>query len=197
MCAPGRHEDWVPRRQRLLSDAASNVLVYVTGHGGDSFLKFQDQQEVTSTDMADALAQMDAKGRYAELLFMADTCQAATLATEFYSPRLVALASSAKGEPSWSYHPDGDVGLTVIDRFTHFTLDVLEGIVPGTPSANASLAQLLASFSREQLHSTATPRTDLFTHRPLASVRVTDFMGSVAGVELTQGPYPEFKGLAR
>lgn len=197
MCVPGRHEDWVPRRQRLLSDAASNVLVYVTGHGGDSFLKFQDQQEVTSTDIADALAQMDAKGRYAELLFMADTCQAATLATEFYSPRLVALASSAKGEPSWSYHPDGDVGLTVIDRFTHFTLDVLEGIVPGTPSANASLAQLLASFSREQLHSTATPRTDLFTHRPLASVRVTDFMGSVAGVELTQGPYPEFKGLAR
>ena len=39
----GRHEDWVPRSKRLLSDASSNVLVYMTGHGGDEFLKFQDQ----------------------------------------------------------------------------------------------------------------------------------------------------------
>ena len=39
----GRHEDWVPRSKRLLSDARSNVLVYLTGHGGDEFLKFQDQ----------------------------------------------------------------------------------------------------------------------------------------------------------
>jgi hypothetical protein len=41
-CA-GRHEAWVPRSKRLLSDAAANVLVYMTGHGGDEFLKFQDQ----------------------------------------------------------------------------------------------------------------------------------------------------------
>jgi len=33
----------VPRSKRLLSDARSNVLVYMTGHGGDEFLKFQDQ----------------------------------------------------------------------------------------------------------------------------------------------------------
>jgi phosphatidylinositol glycan class K len=39
----GRHEAWVPRSKRLLSDARSNVLVYMTGHGGDEFLKFQDQ----------------------------------------------------------------------------------------------------------------------------------------------------------
>ena len=33
----------MPRSKRLLSDARSNVLVYLTGHGGDEFLKFQDQ----------------------------------------------------------------------------------------------------------------------------------------------------------
>lgn len=178
----------------MLSDNASNVLVYVTGHGGDEFLKFQDQQEVTSTDIADALAQMAAKGRYRELLLMADTCQAATLAKHLYSPRVLALGSSALGEPSWSYHPDADVGLTVIDRFTHFTLDFLERVRPGTPSGNATLAQLLGSYSREQLRSTATPRLDLFTHRPLHGVRVTDFLGGVARVQLTPTPYPHFEG---
>ncbi len=42
----GRHEAAVPRSKRLLSDGGSNVLVYLTGHGGDDFLKFQDQEEM-------------------------------------------------------------------------------------------------------------------------------------------------------
>ena len=37
----GRHDSAVPRSKRLLSDAHSNILVYLTGHGGDQFLKFQ------------------------------------------------------------------------------------------------------------------------------------------------------------
>lgn len=40
----GRHDAGVPRSKRLLSDAGSNVLVYLSGHGGDEFMKFQDVQ---------------------------------------------------------------------------------------------------------------------------------------------------------
>lgn len=36
----------MPRSKRLLSDAGSNVLVYLAGHGGDDFMKFQDQEEI-------------------------------------------------------------------------------------------------------------------------------------------------------
>lgn len=36
----------MPRSKRLLSDATSNVLVYLAGHGGDDFMKFQDQEEI-------------------------------------------------------------------------------------------------------------------------------------------------------
>ena len=56
----------MPRTKRLLSDERSNVLVYITGHGGDEFLKFQDQTEISSTDIADAIAQMAEKHRYRE-----------------------------------------------------------------------------------------------------------------------------------
>lgn len=108
----GRHEAWVPRGRRLLSDADSNVLVYLTGHGGAEFLKFQDAEEVSSTDLAEAVAQMAQKRRFRELLFMADTCQAATLAERLRSPGVVAVGSSARGEPSWSYEADAQVGLT-------------------------------------------------------------------------------------
>ena len=45
----GRHDPAVPRSKRLLSDGGSNVLVYLTGHGGDEFLKFQDKEQVQAS----------------------------------------------------------------------------------------------------------------------------------------------------
>ena len=53
----------VPRGKRLGSDAGSNVLVYMTGHGGNEFLKFQDSEEIGGWDLADAFEQMWEKRR--------------------------------------------------------------------------------------------------------------------------------------
>ena len=50
----GEHPPSTPESKRLRSDAGSNVLFYLTGHGGDEFLKFQDQREILSRDVADA-----------------------------------------------------------------------------------------------------------------------------------------------
>lgn len=59
----GRLPPGTPRSKQLLSDEGSNVLIYLTGHGGDGFLKFQDSEEITSQEMADALEQMWQKQR--------------------------------------------------------------------------------------------------------------------------------------
>ena len=42
----GRHAEEVPRSQRLMSDENSNILLFMTGHGGADFLKFQVSSEV-------------------------------------------------------------------------------------------------------------------------------------------------------
>jgi hypothetical protein len=36
----------------------------MTGHGGDEFLKFQDQEEISAYDIADAFQQMHTQKRY-------------------------------------------------------------------------------------------------------------------------------------
>ena len=38
------------------------------GHGGNGFLKFQDSEEITSFELADALEQMWQKGRLVRIL---------------------------------------------------------------------------------------------------------------------------------
>lgn len=54
----------MPRSKRLLSDEGSHILLYMTGHGGDEFLKFQDSEELQSHDLADAVKQMKEKHRW-------------------------------------------------------------------------------------------------------------------------------------
>lgn len=66
----GRHENAVPRSKRLLSDEGSHILLYMTGHGGDEFLKFQDSEELQSHDLADAVKQMKEKRRCESSSFM-------------------------------------------------------------------------------------------------------------------------------
>ncbi|XP_024008515.1 GPI-anchor transamidase isoform X3 [Eutrema salsugineum] len=122
----GRHENAVPRSKRLLSDEGSHILLYMTGHGGDEFLKFQDAEELQSHDLADAVKQMKEKRRFKELMIMVDTCQAATLFNQLQSPGVLAIGSSLKGENSYSHHLDSDIGVSVVDRFTYYTLAFFE-----------------------------------------------------------------------
>ena len=60
----GRVQPETPRSKRLLSDENSNILIYMTGHGGDGFLKFQDSEEITNVELADAFEQMWQKKKY-------------------------------------------------------------------------------------------------------------------------------------
>lgn len=98
----GRMDPSVPRSKRLLTDDRSNVFVYMTGHGGNEFLKFQDNEEISAFDIADAFEQMWQKKRYNEIFFMIDTCQANTMYTKFYSPNILATGSSEIHQNSYS-----------------------------------------------------------------------------------------------
>ncbi|KAG2320102.1 hypothetical protein Bca52824_013315 [Brassica carinata] len=184
----GRHENAVPRSKRLLSDEGSHILLYMTGHGGDEFLKFQDAEELQSHDLADAVKQMKEKRRFKELLIMVDTCQAATLFNQLQSPGVLAIGSSLKGENSYSHHLDSDIGVSVVDRFTYYTLAFFERL---NIYDNASLNSLFKSYNPKQLMSTAYYRTDLY-QPDLAEVPVTNFFGSVMETIHTDSPYKAF-----
>lgn len=167
-----------PRSKRLLTDENSNIFIYLTGHGGNEFLKFQDAEEIGSYDIADAFEQMYKKKRYNEIFFMIDTCQANSMYERFYSPNILAIGSSKVDESSYSHHSDLDIGVAVIDRFTYYTLDFLEKI---DKNSTATMDKLFDEYSFENIHSTPGIRTDLFK-RDVKDVRLTDFFGNVQNV---------------
>ncbi|EXJ82815.1 hypothetical protein A1O3_06630 [Capronia epimyces CBS 606.96] len=180
-----RWEEGVPASKRLQTDEGSNILIYMTGHGGSEFLKFQDSEEISSWDLADAFSQMREKKRYNEMLFMIDTCQANTMYRQFYAPGIIATGSSEEDESSYSHHADNDVGVAVIDRWTYYVLEFLETQVSG-PTSDKTLGDLFDSYDVDKIHSNPGVRWDLFPGGEQAgrSRRVVDFFGNVQSVEI-------------
>ena len=88
---------------------------------------------------------------------MIDTCQANTMYSKFYSPNILATGSSELGESSYSvgcscidpvyyliqlqYENDADIGVAVIDRYTHLVLSFLEGI---NKTSQATMQQMVS-----------------------------------------------------
>ncbi|KAI8815314.1 peptidase C13 family-domain-containing protein [Cladochytrium replicatum] len=160
----GGHDPGVPGSKRLFTDDRSNILVYMTGHGGDEFLKFQDFEEISSHDLSDAFSQMWEKRRYHEILFVADTCQAASLYSHITSPNILSAASSLTGESSYSHHGDTEIGVHFIDRFTYYNLEVLERVQRDDV---ATMQGLFNTHNKDAIASTPGIRKDLFSRTPL------------------------------
>lgn len=190
-------------RPILDSDENSNVLVYLTGHGGDEFLKFHDADELTASNIAHVFDEMHLKKRYKELIFMIDTCQAATMGTHIVAPNITFIASSLKGANSYGFSRNPAVlGVSVIDRFTyllgqyfnenfpHFFTDHDEAGVAAAKKASKMTAKQIntlirqstlqdlfeyfkPSFLRSVPHMSKTEGT-----RDAASINLLDFFGS-------------------
>lgn len=178
----------MPRSKRLMTDERSNILVYMTGHGGNEFLKFQDAEEISAFDLADAFEQMWEKKRYHEMLFMIDTCQANTMYSKLYSPSIIATGSSEIDQSSYSHHADADVGVAVIDRYTYYNLDFLETQVT-EPGSKKTLGDLFDSYDENKIHSHPGVRYDLFPggEQEARKRLVMDFFGNVQNVEVEDG----------
>ncbi|KAF2721256.1 hypothetical protein K431DRAFT_320531 [Polychaeton citri CBS 116435] len=174
-----------PASKRLKSDERSNVLIYMTGHGGNEFLKFQDAEEISCFDLADAFEQMWEKKRYNELMFMIDTCQANTMYNAFYTPNVIATGSSEKDQSSYSHHADQDVGVAVIDRWTYYYLEFLETRINSTAS-DVRLGEMFDYMTFDRVHSDSGVRYDLYPGGEAAvrNKRVLDFFGNVQAVEV-------------
>ncbi|XP_076089955.1 putative GPI-anchor transamidase [Mytilus galloprovincialis] len=132
-------------------------------HGGDGFLKFQDAEEVSNVELADAFEQMWQKQRYHEICFMIDTCQAESMFQLFYSPNILSVASSHVGEDSLSHHVDSSIGVFVIDRYTYYALKFLDKV---TPDSKKNMGQFLKVCPKNLCISTVATRTDLFARDP-------------------------------
>jgi phosphatidylinositol glycan class K len=164
----------------LNSDSESHVLIYLTGHGGDQFFKFQDEEEILAAELAAVFRQMHDAGKYREILLIADTCQAFTLGDKIDAPNVTVIGSSLRGESSYAHHSDADLGLSVIERYTYAFKEYV-----ASKGMKGSLQQTMVdpySFEQQRAHVGA---SDKMSTRKLNEVPLSDFFNNVATTRAT------------
>ena len=126
-----------PWSRRLLSGSTSSLLVYLTGHGGVGFLKFQDSDYLYSEDLHAAVTLMSHRQLFGRLLIVVETCHAESMCIGIDRiPNVACVASSAIDEESFSHHTDPEVGVDVIDFFSYHVLESLRSRICVEPSTS-------------------------------------------------------------
>jgi glycosylphosphatidylinositol transamidase (GPIT) subunit GPI8 len=74
---------------------------------------------MTAQDIANLMDELAARKKFRKALFIADTCQAFTLFDKLTTPNVYALGTSLRGENAYAHHSDVELGLSVIERWTH------------------------------------------------------------------------------
>lgn len=144
------------RGQIMASTNTSNVLVFLSGHGGDGFLKFHDQTELTSADMGAAVEYMYLAGRYKNLFIVLDTCQASTMWEDIAEgvDGWAATGSSARGFSGYALNHDGGVGTFLMDEFSHWMWAWLENYYgPSESKGSQTIDDLLKYVMRQRMSS--------------------------------------------
>ena len=175
----GQHLEGESAKRKLPSHSMANVFVYISGHGGDGFIKFNDYEEVLQDELAHALRDMYNFGRYHEIFFMVDSCQSFTLCDNFSKvPNSICTASSLLGENSYAHHSDMILGLSTIDKYTRALLKFVDKdmkIDTGYNSTrDATIQDFIDSIDPYQLQ--AHPGlTDASSRRKADQVPIIDF----------------------
>jgi phosphatidylinositol glycan class K len=148
----------------------------MSGHGGDEFFKFQDSQELSAIDIGNCFRDMEVNKRYREVLFIIDTCQASTLTSYITSSSVITIASSKKGENSFSHVTSTILGVSLIDRFTYSIqqfFDVNYDVIKSGRNQK-TIQNLIDSIDQKFLKSTITIIYSNNT-RKLSNILITDF----------------------
>lgn len=166
----------------LESDEGSNVLIYLTGHGGDQFFKFQDVEEIAAEQLAETLHQMHMGRKYRQVLLVADTCQAFTLGDAIIArgiPNVSVIGTSLRGESSYAHSGNSLLGLSVIEKYTHYFVEHVRSNGRKRTMHEATVSEaMLEPFSYRHLGANV-GMTDANCDRKLTDVPLRDYFANV------------------
>ena len=129
--------------------ARRRMVVYLTGHGGEEFLKFRNAEELRAVEFAEIIETMKRVNGFDEMLVILDTCQADTFFRHVRTDGVVTLASSMVGEYAKSEVYDEVLGVPVCDLFSRELVRLVPKLGP-----NASLVDLRNGLAAANIGST-------------------------------------------
>lgn len=159
----------------------SRLMIYLAGHGGDQFFKFQDEEELMAQDIANLMDRMFEEKKFGSALFIAETCQAFTLFDKLTTPNVMAFGTSLTGESAYAHHADKDLGIAIIERWTHAFLANYEESNPKTTLYEA----MFSPSEKKMLGASVGIKDDTSKHK-FKDTKLSHFFGAKGGTSEAQ-----------
>ena len=169
----GRDRKGTPDSLRV--GRGKNTFVYLIGHGGEGFMKFQNREEITSHDIAYMYKEMEIMKRYQELMFIVDTCQATSLSDRITSKNIITVGSSITGLSSYSGFVSSKISAITSDLWDQHQ-DVFFQTID--KDSNVTVQDYLDYFNEPMLQTIHGWRSDLYPKR-LDQTKMNDFLGDI------------------
>ncbi|MGE5370729.1 MAG: C13 family peptidase [Solirubrobacterales bacterium] len=102
----------------LESDANTNVLFYLVGHGMPRAINFANGQQLTDKSLARLFDEMYRAKKYRQVLMLVEACNGASLAMQLTTPGVLFLSGSSSIESSFGANYDPEIRQWLSDEFT-------------------------------------------------------------------------------
>ena len=107
--------------RQLNTNKNSRILVIVTSHGGEGFIKVRNTMVILSDELHRTLNEMYIKEKFKEMIFILDTCEGYSLFDNVKVPNVYFVTSSSYNQKAHSYSFDHVVLGPTVDKF-HYLL---------------------------------------------------------------------------
>ena len=161
----------------------SKLLVYLSIHGGEYFIKFRTKSVILTQEANRTLWEAFYKGRFSEIVFILDTCEAFSLFDAVTVPNIYFVGSSLIDQKAKSHHFDPIALNASSDRFT-FTLSKELKDIYARKDYTSNLKYLFEKIrNKKQFLETDVGILDRINRR----IEFRDFFGSSDEVHVKEG----------
>jgi phosphatidylinositol glycan class K len=116
----------------LVKMNGGRMLLYLTGHGGDEFLKFREIDQMKAKEFAEIISGMKRNLKFDELLIILDTCEALSMFKYIDTQGITIIVSSEIRQKSLSTHYDKEYNIPLSDMFTFTMCDLIRKMNPSS-----------------------------------------------------------------
>jgi glycosylphosphatidylinositol transamidase (GPIT) subunit GPI8/ABC-type branched-subunit amino acid transport system substrate-binding protein len=109
----------------LQSDAVSDVLIYIVGHGMPGAISFKYGEQLTADHLSQLVDEMYSRKRYRQTFVLLETCYGESLVLDMDAPGAVCLTGASRIEASFGATYDPDIKQWLADDFTRQALAVM------------------------------------------------------------------------
>ena len=114
--------------RQLNTNKNSKIIVIITSHGGENFIKIRGTMVILSEELNRTLNEMYIKQKYKELVFILDTCEGYSLYDYVNVPNIYFVASALLNQKASSYSYDSEIMGPTVDKFHYLLFNALKDV---------------------------------------------------------------------